>query len=228
MFSIFVTEKYIFSANFFYFFHFFQFRWKNGISSGRKLPWKFPEVSRVGRNVTALNFHDSSDICPMGFIYSIQICEISHQTFGPSHRKCPMCPMIFMNTGDRHQSMYHLINTLVCGVGHYRRASNVGLFNLAPSSVMLACCRGPTPHIHLMARFWIFSKAYLSLLACGSHMVDPYSAVDLTKLKYAVCFSYVGHFLRFLRINPRRLLHLFTVIVMWSEKCRDLCNKMPK
>ena len=45
------------------------------------------------------NFHDSSDICPMGFIYSIQICEISHQTFGPSHRKCPMCPMIFMNTG---------------------------------------------------------------------------------------------------------------------------------
>ena len=46
------------------------------------------------------NFHDSSDICPMGFIYSIQICEISHQTFGPSHRKCPTCPMIFMNTGD--------------------------------------------------------------------------------------------------------------------------------
>ena len=44
------------------------------------------------------NFHDSSDICPMGFIYAIQICEISHQTFGPSHRKCPMCPMIFMNT----------------------------------------------------------------------------------------------------------------------------------
>ena len=44
------------------------------------------------------NFYDSSDICPMGFIYSIQICEISHKSFGPSHRKCPMCPMIFMNT----------------------------------------------------------------------------------------------------------------------------------
>ena len=44
------------------------------------------------------NFHDSSDICPMGFIYSIQICEIFHRTFGPSHQKCPMCPMIFMNT----------------------------------------------------------------------------------------------------------------------------------
>ena len=29
-------------------------------------------------------------------LYSIQICEISHQTFGPSHRKCPM---IFVNTG---------------------------------------------------------------------------------------------------------------------------------
>ena len=105
---------------------------------------------------------------------------------------------------------------------------NVVHFNLARSSVMLACCRGPTPHIHLMARFWIFSKAYLSLLVCGSHIVAAYSAVDLTKLKYAVCFSCVGHFLRFLRINPRRLLHLFAVIVMWSEKYRDLCNKMPK
>ena len=27
-------------------------------------------------------------ICPMGFVWSIQICEISHQTFGPSRRKC--------------------------------------------------------------------------------------------------------------------------------------------
>ena len=108
-----------------------------------------------------------------------------------------------------------------------RRASNVGHFNLTRSSVMLACCRGPTPNIHLMAWFWIFSKAYLYLLVCGSHMVAAYSAVDLTRLKYAVCFSCSGHFLRFLWINPRRLLHLFAVIVMWSEKCRDLCNKMP-
>ena len=35
----------------------------------------------------------------MGFIHPIQIFQISHQTFGPSHRKCPTCPMIFMNTG---------------------------------------------------------------------------------------------------------------------------------
>ena len=35
----------------------------------------------------------------MGFIYSIQICEISYQTFWPSHRKCPTCLMIFVNTG---------------------------------------------------------------------------------------------------------------------------------
>ena len=34
----------------------------------------------------------------MGFIYSIQNCEISHQTFRPSHQKCPTCPMIFVNT----------------------------------------------------------------------------------------------------------------------------------
>ena len=57
-----------------------------------------------GMSVFMKNFYGSSDICPMGFIYSIQICEISHQTFGPSHRKCPTCPMIFVNTGmlDSH------------------------------------------------------------------------------------------------------------------------------
>ena len=44
------------------------------------------------------NFHDSSDICPMGLMYSIKIRQISHRTFGPSHRKCPTCPMIFVNT----------------------------------------------------------------------------------------------------------------------------------
>ena len=34
----------------------------------------------------------------MGFIYSIEIYEISHQIFGSSHRKCPTCPTIFVNT----------------------------------------------------------------------------------------------------------------------------------
>ena len=34
----------------------------------------------------------------MGFIYFFQICEISHQTFGPSNQKCLTCPMIFINT----------------------------------------------------------------------------------------------------------------------------------
>ena len=33
----------------------------------------------------------------MGSICSLQICEISHQTFGPSHQKCSMCPMILVN-----------------------------------------------------------------------------------------------------------------------------------
>ena len=56
---------------------------------------------REDKEVTSVypkNFHDSSDICPMGLIYSFQICEIFHQTFGPRHRKCLMCPMIFVNT----------------------------------------------------------------------------------------------------------------------------------
>ena len=46
----------------------------------------------------------------MGFMYSIKICEISHQTFGPSHWKWPTCPMIFMNTGcesRRHFSVQY-------------------------------------------------------------------------------------------------------------------------
>ena len=63
------------------------------------------------------NFHGSSDICPMGFIYSIQICEISHQTFGPGHRKCPMCQMIFVNTAINQNTGYLLNITFISGVG---------------------------------------------------------------------------------------------------------------
>ena len=55
------------------------------------------------------NFHDSSDICPMGFMYSIQIREISHRTFGPSHRKCPTCPMIFVNTALTNQNQVDIL-----------------------------------------------------------------------------------------------------------------------
>ena len=33
-----------------------------------------------------------------GLYNSIQNCEITHQTFGPIQRKCPTCPMIFVNT----------------------------------------------------------------------------------------------------------------------------------
>ena len=52
----------------------------------------------ISNQCTWKTFNDSSDICLMGYIHSIQNCETSHQTFGPSHRKCPMCQMIFMNT----------------------------------------------------------------------------------------------------------------------------------
>ena len=37
-------------------------------------------------------------------LYTIQICEISQQTFGPSHQKCPTCPMISVNTQDSTRS----------------------------------------------------------------------------------------------------------------------------
>ena len=52
------------------------------------------------------NFHDSSNICLMGFMYSIQTREISHRTFRPSHRKCPTCPMIFVNTASWKENTY--------------------------------------------------------------------------------------------------------------------------
>ena len=53
------------------------------------------------KNTVLPNFHGSSVISMMGFIYSIQNYEISLQTFVPSHRKCPTCPMIFVNTENR-------------------------------------------------------------------------------------------------------------------------------
>ena len=63
--------------------------------------WKKKNNFFQDTHSVAENFHGSSDICPMGFIYSIQLCEISHQTFWPSHRKCPTCPKIFVNTAPR-------------------------------------------------------------------------------------------------------------------------------
>ena len=46
---------------------------------------------QLGSSVWAKSFHCSSDICLMGFIiYFIQICELRHQTYGPSHWKCPI------------------------------------------------------------------------------------------------------------------------------------------
>ena len=68
--------------------------WSNSLAKAPQLA-----MSCVRLSVFTKNFHGSSDICRMGFIYSILICEISHQTSGPSHRKCPTCPMIFVNTG---------------------------------------------------------------------------------------------------------------------------------
>ena len=43
----------------------------------------------------------------MGFIYSIQICEISHQAFGPRHRKCLMCPMTLMSSACANRKCFH-------------------------------------------------------------------------------------------------------------------------
>ena len=42
-------------------------------------------------SVQPKNFHGSSHICWTDLICSIKICEISHQTFGPSHWEYPMC-----------------------------------------------------------------------------------------------------------------------------------------
>ena len=61
------------------------------------------------------NFHGSSDICAMGFIYPIEIFEISHQTFGPCHRKCPKCLMIFVNTvDDSHSQKNSVLYIYIC------------------------------------------------------------------------------------------------------------------
>ena len=43
-------------------------------------------------------------------LYSIPNCDISHQTFGPSHQKCLTCPMIFVNTAGHGQHHPNLRN----------------------------------------------------------------------------------------------------------------------
>ena len=48
-------------------------------------------------------------------IYSIGICEISHQTFGPSHRKCPTCLTFFAYTVDTlgpEQNSWHFVGNM--------------------------------------------------------------------------------------------------------------------
>ena len=42
-----------------------------------------------------------------GFRYSIQNSQIPHQTFRPSHRKCPTCLMIFVNTVYMAPEFWH-------------------------------------------------------------------------------------------------------------------------
>ena len=60
----------------------------------------------------------------MGFIYSIQICEISHQTFGPSHQKCLTCLKIFINTNPREAdkcrtSIPYINHVMLSWYGHW-------------------------------------------------------------------------------------------------------------
>ena len=78
------------------------------------MKWQqYPSASMLAKGtVFTKNFHGSSDICRMGFIYSILICEISHQTSGPSHRKCPTCPMIFVNTEGKSSGNICISNSM--------------------------------------------------------------------------------------------------------------------
>ena len=80
------------------------------------------------------NFHGSSDICAMSFIYSIQIFEMSHQTFGLSHRKCPTCPMIFVNTDSTiHSSNFRCLPVWHSFRCHYPMGGVLAYFDLASS-----------------------------------------------------------------------------------------------
>ena len=82
------------------------------------------------------NPHDSSDICHCFsdglYICSIQIYEISHQTCGPSNRKCPMCPMIFMNTADEEE---HHTMVFIGSSGWIRACPHVTVFDFNSSPI---------------------------------------------------------------------------------------------
>ena len=151
------------------------------LSSNCKWPWKKAQHSWLVANTVKLkNFHGSSDICPMGFIYSIQICEISHQIFGPSHQKCLTCPMIFVNTAIPSLSTSYDIRSFpqvvnyICASSEFESyrwyCLNIHVFNsLFPSNAMW-WHRSRSTMAQVMACCLMAPSLYLN--QCCSHSVQ--------------------------------------------------------
>ena len=119
------------------------------------------------------NFHDSSDICPMGLMYSIKIRQISHRTFGPSHRKCPTCPMIFVNTAMLiwppcmilHKNLVHQTNDSLCNACLWATIS-ISLCKKNVSSLLTHWSYAFLALTHrFVHRFWIVHVLKTGLLA---------------------------------------------------------------
>ena len=83
------------------------------------------------------------------WICSLQTCEISHRTFGPGHRKCLMCLIIFVNTepGFRHRYKEYC--------KHCRTLSS-----MTRSLPMIR-------EIHVWHRAWVCRKALI--IDCGTN-----------------------------------------------------------
>ena len=152
-----------------------------------------------------------------GLMYSIKIRQISHRTFGPSHRKCPTCPMIFVNTGVRSQNCGCLV-TWFC----YQLIAKPGnktatvpwpdpYHNIEALPTLLALCVGNPPA----------TRGFLAQMASNAAVILlwlAWSSFEQTinwQVKWDAFVMKGPSYAYSLRCN----LHSWTRLRYWHKKC---------
>ena len=67
---------------------------------------------------------------------------------------------------------------------------------------------------NLAALLWTISILLMDVMVYGSHIVEAYSMIDLTRVLYPSSLMSLGHFLRFCCRNAREPLAFLTAISM--------------
>ena len=76
----------------------------------------------------------------------------------------------------------------------FRLSSRVGIPRDSRIAVTLASLSQSSAYESYRSFRWIFSSWQIWFWRNGSHMTEAYSNCDLTREKYACCFSLIGHF----------------------------------